>query len=75
MLCGDFIMNKKKYYSAAVNKAVQRYSNENYDRFTLRFKKGQKHEVSAFARAKGKSLNSYIIGLIDEDMKINGIIF
>ena len=65
----------KKYYSASVNKAVQKYNKANYDRFTLRFKKGQKQEVFAFAKARGKSLNSYIIGLIEKDIEKNAIVF
>ena len=59
----------KKYYTPAVNRAVQKYNRANYDRFTLRFRKGQKQKVSAFAKAQDKSLNSYIVGLIDKDMK------
>ena len=63
------------YTSPAVNRAVQKYNKKKYDRFTLRFKKGQKQEVFAFAKARGKSLNSYIIGLIEKDIEKNAIVF
>lgn len=43
---------------------------EKQDSFLLRFPKGRKEEVQTFAKnVKGKSLNSYIIGLIEEDMQ------
>ena len=40
-----------------------------YDRHTLRFFKGDKAIVAAYAAEQGKSLNGYIIGLIETDMK------
>lgn len=40
-----------------------------YDRHTLRFLKGDKAIVAAYANSQGKSLNGYIIDLIEKDMK------
>ena len=60
---------KKSYYSDAVNKAVQKYNKVNYDRFTLRFKKGEKKKVFSFAKSRNKSVNKYINDLIKKDMK------
>ena len=60
---------KKSYYSDAVNKAVQKYNKANYDRFTLRFKKGEKKKVFSFAKSRNKSVNKYINDLIKKDME------
>ena len=60
---------KKSYYSDAVNKAVQKYNKANYDRFTLRFKKGEKKKVFSFAKSRNKSVNRYINDLIKKDME------
>mgnify|MGYP000916637589 CR=1 FL=1 len=45
------------------------YNAKAYDRFSLMLKpKGRKAEVQAYASAKGKSMNAYIVDLIDKDM-------
>jgi len=62
-------MKKKSYYSDAVNKAVQKYNKANYDRFILRFKKGEKKKVFSFAKSRNKSVNKYINDLIKKDME------
>ena len=62
-------MKKKSYYSDAVNKAVQKYNKANYDRFTLRFRKGEKKKVFSFAKSRNKSVNKYINDLIKKDME------
>ena len=46
-----------------------RYNAKTYDRHTLRFLKGDKEIVATHAAKQGKSLNGYIIGLIEDDMK------
>ena len=63
------VNGRKQYYSDAVNKAVQKYNKANYDRFTLRFKKGEKKKVFSFAKSRNKSVNKYINDLIKKDME------
>lgn len=38
------------------------------DAILIRVPKGKKAEIQKHAQNKGRSLNSYIVGLIDEDM-------
>lgn len=59
-------MNKN---SQAKIKASNKYVEKTYERFTLRFKKGEQEKVKEHAESKGLSLNSYIIKLIEKDMK------
>ena len=59
-------------YSDAGNKAVQRYIAKSYDQVSLRIPKGQRAEIQVFAESCGKSLNSYIIDLIRQDMEKAG---
>lgn len=56
------------YYSESQNKATQRYQKKAYDTFLLRFYKGQKEQMQAFAESQGMSLNAYINKLIADDM-------
>ena len=51
--------------SKAQQKAVNKYMAENYDRINLVVPKGRRDELRAQAEAAGKSLNSYLIGLIE----------
>lgn len=53
--------------SKAQQKAVNKYMAENYDRINLVVPKGRREELRAKAEAAGKSLNSYLIGLIQGD--------
>ena len=55
--------------SKAQQKAVNKYVRENYDRVLLTMPKGKKDEYKAHAQSKGMSLNAYIIGLIEADIK------
>ena len=50
--------------SKAQQKAVNKYMSEKYDRINLVVPKGRRDELRAKAEAAGKSLNSYLIGLI-----------
>lgn len=52
--------------SAAVK---NRYAAKVYDRVGLIVPKGQKSKIQAHAAASGKSLNGYIVGLIEKDMQ------
>ena len=51
--------------SKAQQKAVNKYMAENYDRINLVVPKGRREELRAKAEAAGKSLNAYLIGLIE----------
>ena len=50
--------------SKAQQKAVNKYMAEKYDRINLVVPKGRREELRAKADAAGKSLNSYLVGLI-----------
>ena len=47
----------------------EKYNKKAYDDIRLRVKKGKKEEIQARAEEKGKSLNSYVVDLIEEDLK------
>ena len=51
--------------SKAQQKCVSRYEAANYDKILVRLPKGQREAVKAQADSAGKSLNSYLIGLIE----------
>ena len=51
--------------SKAQQKCVSRYEAANYDKILVRLPKGQREAVKAQADAAGKSLNAYLIGLIE----------
>lgn len=53
--------------SKAQQKAVNKYMAENYDRINLVVPKGRRDELRAQAEAAGKSLNAYLVGLIQGD--------
>lgn len=53
--------------SKAQQKAVNKYMAENYDRINLVVPKGRREELRAKADAAGKSLNAYLVGLIEGD--------
>lgn len=46
-----------------------KYLKEKVDTFVVRVPKGQKEEIKAYAKSKNKSLNAYILELIEKDMK------
>ena len=53
--------------SKAQRQCVSRYETANYDKILVRLPKGQRETVKAQADAAGKSLNAYLIGLIEGD--------
>ena len=55
-------------YTKASGQAVNRYSKKAYDDLRIRVKKGQKEAIQARAEELGKSLNGYVIDLIEKDM-------
>lgn len=46
-----------------------KWNAQNYDQLRVVVRKGKKDEYKAHAQAKGLSLNAYIIGLIEADIK------
>ena len=56
-------------YTKASGQAVNRYSKKAYDDVRLRVKKGQKEIIQKRAEELQKSVNSYIVDLIEEKMK------
>ena len=51
--------------SKAQQKAVAKYTKENYDEIKLRVSKGRKAEIKAHAEAQGMSMNEFIRKVID----------
>ena len=49
-------------------KSKDKYLQEKVDTFVLRVPKGEKNKIKEYAATLGKSLNSYILDLIAEDM-------
>ena len=49
--------------------AIKKYLAEKTDDIRVRVPKGKKEEYKAHAQSKGMSLNAYIIGLIEADIK------
>ena len=45
-----------------------KYLKEKVDTFVVRVPKGEKTSIQDFAKSKGKSLNSYVVDLIHQDM-------
>ena len=54
--------------SKAHIKASNKYNAKAYDRASLMLLKGQKQQVTEYAKSKGLSLNGYINALIAQDM-------
>lgn len=55
-------------YSDAQKEATARYNKRAYDRIEIKVKKGRKRDIFAYAAAQGKSVNQFIVGLIDREM-------
>ena len=53
--------------SKAQRQCVSRYEAANYAKILVRLPKGQRETVKAQADAAGKSLNAYLVGLIEGD--------
>lgn len=51
-----------------IQKSKDRYLKEKVDRFQVTIPKGEKEIIQSYAKSKGKSLNSYVVDLIHEDM-------
>ena len=57
-------------YSDAQKEATARYNRKAYDRIEIKVKKGRKDEVFAYAASQGKSVNQFIVGLIEKEMNM-----
>lgn len=55
-------------YNAKHRAYTDKYVAEKYDTTLIRFPKGQKAAVQAFAAQNGKSMNAFILDLINEAM-------
>lgn len=51
--------------------ARERYLKEKVDEFKIRVPKGQKSAIQEFAKSKGKSVNSFVVELINKEMNNN----
>ena len=56
----------------AQQKATTKYMKKAYDTTVIRFYKGQRDKIKAYAEKNGESLNAYINRLISEDMQKHG---
>lgn len=56
----------------AETRAKNKYNAKAYDQIPLRVKAGEKEKIQTHAQKKGLSLNAYIVGLLEEDMKVTG---
>ncbi len=59
--------------SKAQQKAVSKYTKENYDEIKVRVEKGQKEIIKAHAETNGESLNRFINRAINETMNRDNI--
>lgn len=55
-------------YSEAQKEATARYNKKAYDRIEIVVPKGKKQKIAKYAKNQGKSVNSFINGLIDAAM-------
>lgn len=59
-------------YSDAQKEATARYNKKAYDRIEIKVKKGRKAHIVAFATKQSKSVNQFIVELIDKAMSEQG---
>lgn len=55
-------------YSDAQKEATARYNKKAYDRIEIKVKKGRKKAIFDYAEKEGKSVNQFIVDLIDKEM-------
>lgn len=60
-------MKHPKYYDSQ-KEATARYNKKTYDRINIIVKKGQRDIIKAYASAQGKSLNRFIMDLVEAEM-------
>lgn len=49
-------------------KTKNKYLKEKVETVTIRFKKGDKGKIQAYAKGQGKSLNQFVLDLIAKEM-------
>lgn len=59
----------KMAITEAQKRAVAKYNSANYDKLTVRIKKGQREILKAHADGRGESLNGWIVSAIKEKLK------
>ena len=55
-------------YSDAQKEATARYNKKAYDRIEIKVKKGRKSQIVDYAAGQNKSVNQFIVDLIEEEM-------
>lgn len=60
-------MKHPKYYDSQ-KEATARYNKKAYDRINLVVKKGQRQLIKDYATSQGKSLNRFILDLVEAEM-------
>ncbi len=60
-------MKHPKYYDSQ-REATARYNKKTYDRINLIVKKGQRQIIKDYAASQGKSLNRFILDLVETEM-------
>lgn len=55
--------------SKAQQRAVAKYTKENYDELKIRLTKGKKQEIQICAEKKSQSLNSFVAEAIEEKIE------
>jgi len=55
--------------SKAQQRAVNKYTKENYDEIKVRVDKGKKEIIKTHAKARGESVNGFINRAIDETLE------
>ncbi len=58
-------------YTEAQKRATAKYMKTNYEDIKIRVKKGERERYKNIAESKGLSLNQYVIGLIEADIRNN----
>ena len=60
---------KKKRYTEAQKKAIQKYMHSKVDDLRIRVPKGRKADIQAHAQSVGESMNQFVIRAIDETIE------
>ncbi len=64
----DIMEEKKTRYTEAQKKSAEKYLKEKVEDIKIRVPKGKKQIIKEYAEAQGKSLNQFIIDLIEKEM-------
>ena len=57
-------------YSDAQKEATARYNKKAYDRIEIKVKKGRKQDIVKYASNQKKSVNQFIVELIEKEMNL-----